>query len=92
MAGSSTRQEQYADALKRNLAAELADDVTLCPRCADGWILPNTPGWRLGVCQGCYSRAKAEATRLAREEIEAEREYDAERAKLSRLRRKARKP
>lgn len=85
----SPRQERYAQALKRNLAAELATDVALCPKCARGWVLPDTPGWRLGVCQGCYAKARAEATRLAREEIEAERAYDAERAKLSRLRRKS---
>ena len=86
-----TRREQYAQALKRNLAAELADDVTLCPRCSDGWVQPNTTAGRMGVCPACWAHHLAEAKRLAAKEIEAQREYDAARAEASRARRRSKK-
>ena len=84
-----TRREQYADSLKRNLAAELADDVELCPRCSDGWIQPGTPSAKMGVCPACWNKSLAEAQRLAAKELQAAREHDAARAAKSRAARKS---
>lgn len=86
----ATRREQYIQALKRNLAAELADDVALCPRCSDGWVLPDTAAGKMGVCPACWNRSLAEAARLATKEIESAREHDAARAAKYRAARKAR--
>lgn len=86
----TTRTEQYQDSLKRNIAAELADPpLTICPKCGTHWVLPGTAGARLGVCQPCLLHAKAEAARLAADEIAAQRENDAARAMKSRAMRKA---
>ena len=90
MTGNHTKSEFYSDALRRNLAAELSDDLDLCPECSRGWVIPDTKGARFGICQKCYFRHLAEAQKLAAAEMEARREYDKERQRLSRLR-KARK-
>ena len=77
---------------ERYLAAELADPpLTLCPKCAGAWVLPDTPAGRLGVCPSCWNRALAEAHRLAAEELEAVRENDAARAAKSRAARRAKR-
>lgn len=81
-----TVSEHYEAALRRNLAAELSSDVELCPKCGNGWVLPNTKGGRFGICQKCYMHHLAEAHKLAAAEIEAKREYDKERKKHHRIR------
>ena len=91
MSGAS-RREQYFQSLKRALAAELSTDCPICPKCGRRWVTPDTAGARLGVCQTCYLKSLAEAERIAAEEIEQQRAYDAARAKKYRARKKARKP
>lgn len=86
MTRASSRAEHYELALKRNLAAELSDDLDLCPECSRGWVIPDTKGARFGICQKCYFRHLAEAQKLAAAEMEARREYDKERQRVCRLR------
>lgn len=85
-----SREEQFRDAVVRNFAAELADPpLELCPLCCDGWIQPNTAAGKLGICPSCWNRKLAEAQRLAQRELESAREYEGERARLYRMRKKA---
>lgn len=85
MGKQDTRASYYFKAVERNYSAELSGDSQLCPRCARGWVIPGTAGAKSGVCQRCHLKALAEAERLAMEEIGAQREYDAARAKMRRL-------
>ena len=80
-----TRADYYVKAIERNYTAELDDDSQLCPRCGRGWVIPGTAGARSGICQRCHFKALAEAERLALEEVSAQREYDAARAKMRRI-------
>ena len=91
MSKMPTRREQYRQSFVRNMAAELSTDTVICPKCGTHWILPGTARARLGVCQPCLLRAQAEAARLAADEIAAQRENDAARARKSRAMRKERR-
>lgn len=72
------------------MAAILSPGASVCPRCGCGFLVPGTVAAdRFGVCEVCYSRAKARASDQYADEVKARREYDAARQRKSRAKRAA---
>ncbi len=82
------REEQYQTTLERNIAAELDDSSTLCPRCGQRYVVPTTAAGQRGLCGACWYRVLRDATEATDAEESARRDYDAARARRSRERRK----
>lgn len=57
------RKPQMFPDMEQRIAAELSEDSELCPMCGKDWIIPDTTGYKHGVCPQCYAKARNAALR-----------------------------